>query len=179
MWLNPKKQFVLFVFLGLLSLGIAFLLRNLFLKPSPELTTTPISSPFPSSDSKEPFIIIGNKTLSLEIADTPEKQHQGLAGHAPLTDNQGMLFPYSPPKKVTFWMKGMTFSIDIIYLANDKIIQIYSRVPFPLVNTPDSALERYPSQQPVDYVLETKAGWTEENKIQIGDPVKLFLSGNK
>ncbi len=111
--------------------------------------------------------------MFLEIADTPQKQSQGLAGHQPLNDNQAMLFPYSPSQQVNFWMKGMSFPIDIIYITSNQVVQIYSQVPAP--NPSETNLKTYPSNQPVDYVLETAAGWTDKYSIEIGDKVILNL----
>lgn len=121
----------------------------------------------------KPSIIIKGKTLFLEIADTPQKQSQGLAGHQPLSDNQAMLFPYSPPQQISFWMKGMSFPIDIIYIASSQVVQIYSQVPVPSLS--ETNLKTYPSNQAVDYVLETAAGWTDKYSIKIGDKVILKL----
>ena len=116
---------------------------------------------------------IKGKRLFLEIADTPQKQSQGLAGHQSLNDNQAMLFSYSPPQQVSFWMKGMSFPIDIIYIANNQVVQIYSQVPAPSLS--ETNLKTYSSNQAVDYVLETAAGWTDRYKIEIGDKVILKL----
>lgn len=124
---------------------------------------------------KNPSLNIKGKTLSLEIADTPEELAKGLSGHKPLAENEAMLFIFSPPQNVVFWMKNMTFSIDIIFIADGKVMQVFSKVPPPLPNTPDSQLERYVSPGPVDYVLETQAGWSEKNKIEVGDQVFLNL----
>jgi len=126
-----------------------------------------------SQNQKPPSITIKEKRLFLEIADTPQQQNQGLAGHQPLSDNQAMLFPYSPPQQVSFWMKGMSFPIDIIYISSDQIVQIYSQVPVP--SPSETNLKTYPSNQPVDYVLETAAGWTDKYSIGIGDKVILQL----
>jgi len=124
-------------------------------------------------NQKPPSIIIKEKTLLLEIADTPQKQSQGLVGHQPLSDNQAMLFPYSPPQQVSFWKKGMSFPIDIIYIASSQIVQIYSQVPAPSLS--ETNLKTYPSNQAVDYVLETQAGWTDKYGIEMGDKVILQL----
>lgn len=154
--------------LGFLLIGATILLR--FNRPSPSSSTPPL----PTSDSQRlptPSVTINNQALTVELADTPEKQRQGLGGHEPLTDAQGMLFPYDPPQPVTFWMKNMTFPIDIIYIANERVVQIFADVPPPGSGVTDNDLTRYPSERPIDYVLETRAGWTRDHRIAVADPV--------
>lgn len=149
---------IILVFLGF---AVVFFSFSLLKKPNEKLTP--------------PQITINNAALTLEIADTPEKQTKGLGGHNPLSGNEGMLFPYSPALKVVFWMKDMTFPIDIIYIADSKVVQIYPNIPPPLPNAPIKQLKRYPSSQPVDYVLETQAGWTKKHGIVVGNNVNLSL----
>jgi len=150
--------------LGFLLIGASLLFKTHRSSVSPQTASPPQSLPKPS-------VTINNRTLSVEPADTPEKQRQGLAGHEPLTETQGMLFPYDPPQQVTFWMKNMTFPIDIIYIADDQVSQIFADVPPPESGTTDNDLTRYPSKQPIDYVLETRAGWTRDHHIAVADPV--------
>ena len=52
-------------------------------------------------------------------------QEQGLSGKSQLAQDQGMLFVFAQPGKYYFWMKGMNFSIDIIWIGEDmKVIYI-------------------------------------------------------
>lgn len=60
---------------------------------------------------------VGNKTILVEIADTEQKQTQGLSGRPQLTDNQGMLFNFGTSTMPTFWMKDMKFNLDLFGLA--------------------------------------------------------------
>jgi hypothetical protein len=150
--------------LGFLLMGGALLFKSHRSSLVPPFSAKPESLP-------KPLVTINDQHLSVELADTPEKQRQGLAGHEPLTDFQGMLFPFDSPRPVTFWMKGMTFPIDMIYLAEGRVVQIYANVPAPQPQIPDQDLARYPSKQSVDYVLETRAGWAQDYQISVGDAV--------
>jgi len=62
-----------------------------------------------------------------------------------------------------------------IAINQGKIVEIYANVPAPSPNTLPYQLKSYPAHQPVDYVLETSAGWSEKNHIQVGDSVKISL----
>lgn len=160
-----KVWLITFLGLGLLAISTAIIYH---------FTNTPPPNP-QKQLSQNPSVVINNQEIFVEVADTPEKQRQGLAGHEPLSDTQGMLFPYNPPQKVTFWMKGMTFPIDIIYIANNQVVQIYSQVPPPEPDMAASNLPRYPANQPIDYVLETPSGWTKNHQISVGEPVRFKI----
>ena len=54
--------------------------------------------------------------VAVEVADTPEARALGLGGHAPLEDGQGMLFVFGARGRFPFWMRGMTFPLDMLWL---------------------------------------------------------------
>jgi uncharacterized membrane protein (UPF0127 family) len=58
---------------------------------------------------------LGSVYLDVDIADTPQRQVQGLQHHDMLSYNQGMLFPFAQPQVIPIWMKDMQFPIDIIW----------------------------------------------------------------
>ena len=67
-----------------------------------------------------------------------------------------------------FWMRGMRFSIDIVWIADDFVVTgVAARLPFPEPGKSDSALPTYSSGVPIRYVLEINAGLAEE--IGIGE----------
>lgn len=112
---------------------------------------------------------IGGVVLTAEIARSTEQQARGLSGRDGLAENQAMLFPYNDYQTRVFWMKEMRFPIDIIWIRDEEVVGVEYSVPAP--TTTD--LTRYPSPQPVNYVLEVPAGWAVERNLQIGSSVKL------
>lgn len=109
-------------------------------------------------------IIIGNKTILVEIAKTLEVKTKGLSGREFLKKNQGMLFVYERPGFYSFWMKEMRFPIDIIWISeNHEIIDVTKNI------SPDSFPKTFRSQKPAQYVLEVNAGFSDKNNIQAGD----------
>lgn len=111
--------------------------------------------------------------LDVEIADTNEKRNKGLGYRASLATNSGMLFIHDNPKKYTYWMKGMQFPIDIIWILNDEIIDILPNIPPPITGQTDDTLERYSSTSDINRVLETNALFVQTNNIQKGDRIKI------
>src|SRR3989338_7215270 len=115
---------------------------------------------------------VGSTDLSVEIADTPSLRKQGLSGHAPLHDDQGMLFIFPVPTTPAFWMLDMKFPLDMVWIGADKkVADITTHVPAPAPGTLNSALPTYSPKVPVVYVLEVNAGWAEKHGVKVGDSV--------
>lgn len=111
-------------------------------------------------------IAIKDTEIGIELADTAEKKAHGLSGRSDLGENQGMLFLYDKPGLYSFWMKGMQFPIDIIWIdENYTIIDITKNV------RPDSFPQSFQPQRHAQYVLEVNAGFADKNDIDIGDAV--------
>lgn len=120
-------------------------------------------------------IIGGDNTtkaqLAIEIADTKEKRSNGLGFRQSLATDSGMFFIHESPEKYTYWMKGMQFPIDIIWIKDDIILDIIPNIPPPIQGQTDDTLERYSSTVEVNRVLETNAGFVTSNNIQKGDKI--------
>jgi len=114
----------------------------------------------------------GSQFVNLKIKDTNiqaelvvnlKQKAQGLSGRESLADNQGMLFLYQEPGRYSFWMKGMNFPLDIIYIYNNEIIEIFKNVP---LKTEGEITEIFPAQI-ADKILEVNAGFSD--KIEFKD----------
>jgi uncharacterized membrane protein (UPF0127 family) len=79
-----------------------------------------------------------------------------------------MLFVFHDAVERTFWMKGVRFPIDIIWLRDNTIIGIAHDVQ-PEPDVSDDELTRYRSPGPVNAVLEVVAGTAEILHIGKGD----------
>lgn len=115
----------------------------------------------------------GDKTYTLEIADTPEKREKGLSERNSLAENRGMIFTFEKPDYHAFWMKGMKFPIDIIFLDGNKVITFYTDVPPPTDASEDLML--YQPDEPSNRVIELNAGEAEKAKIKPGQTLNVAL----
>lgn len=119
-------------------------------------------------------IHIGKKKWTVEIAQTPAQQRLGLGNRKNLSPNHGMLFTYKTPGERIFWMKGMQFAIDIIWIYKNTILHIEKDVSPPsslLLN--DRKLKTYGHSILADMVLELKAGESEKHRLKAGDKIRL------
>ncbi len=108
-------------------------------------------------------VFVGGKTYRLEVAATPLLRERGLSGRESLCSACGMLFLFERPGAYAFWMKGMRFPLDIVWVTNGSISHIERRVPT------DSREALVPDQE-ADFVLEFNAGAMDG--VQIGDHVE-------
>jgi len=120
-----------------------------------------------------PTVKIGNIKFKVEIAETNEEKARGLSGHKELLGNEGMLFVFEKGSADSFWMKGMTFPIDIIWIKDNKISYIVYDAPVPKKEDYVLGLATYQPLEPTDFVLEINAGLSKKYNIKIGDKVSI------
>lgn len=118
-------------------------------------------------------VTIGGVQLVADIADTPEKQTLGLDVRESMDESQAMLFPFKNPSILPFWMNGMKFPLDIIWIGEDMRVVHVEHGLKPCPNSFDC-----PSYQPSEnakYVLETVAGFAKKHGVDKGTPVEFEL----
>jgi uncharacterized membrane protein (UPF0127 family) len=113
---------------------------------------------------------IDSGTFTLDIADTPAKKELGLGKRASLAADRGMVFTYGRPGQQCFWMKGMRFAIDILWLDRQKKV---SHIEKSL--SPNTYPETYCPDVEAQYVLEIPAGASDKAGIKVGDILPLEL----
>lgn len=111
-------------------------------------------------------------SLIVEVAKEREEQQIGLMGRETMDIDEGMLFVYEAEVTPAYWMKNMEMPLDILFIDKDqKIIHIAKDVP-PCTSSGDDC-ELYSPSSPIKYVLELRAGFTDEFKVGVGDVVRV------
>ncbi len=106
-------------------------------------------------------IIIHNKKLIVEIADTPKAHQRGLMFRKSLADNHGMLFIFEYREILSFWMKNTYIPLDIGFFdENKKLIEYHTMKP--------RSLDSTTSSKEAKYALEVNKNWFKKNKIKKG-----------
>ncbi|MBS3903024.1 MAG: DUF192 domain-containing protein, partial [Anaplasmataceae bacterium] len=72
--------------------------------------------------------------------------------------------------KYSFWMRGMNFPIDMVWIREGKVVGVTADVQ-PEPGKAVYQLASYPPPEPVDMVLEIKAGEAERTNVKAGDIV--------
>lgn len=124
--------------------------------------------------TKVEALIINNSKINIEVADTQEKRSKGLGGRDSLASSSGMLFIFQKEDKYPFWMKGLNFPLDFIWIKQDTVLDLLSDVPPPVPNQTDQSLPIYSSKVPINKVLEVPAGTIVNLNIKVGDKIKLI-----
>lgn len=160
--INKKKDDLLSLKFIVLVLALLVVITAFASKPI--ATNKPTPTPVALTS-----VTINEIVVPVEVADTPQSRELGLGYRDSLPENQGMLFDFNGQKQpVRFWMKGMRFPLDMIFIADGKVVQIYENAE-PQEGVPDVNMKGYVSNEPVHYVLEVNAGFVEKNNIKVGD----------
>lgn len=103
--------------------------------------------------------------IDVELAQDESQRQLGLMYRDTLAENQGMLFLFDNEEVRAFWMKNTILSLDMIFVnAHNDIVTIHK------YTTPYSE-ETYESTKPAKYVIEVNAGYTDRQKISVGDRI--------
>lgn len=103
--------------------------------------------------------------FTVEVARTVEQQARGLMYRQELGPDEGMLFPFDPPRPASFWMKNTLIPLDMLFVRADGTI---ARIA---ANTVPLSLEQVAVSEPVAAVLELPGGRSAALGIRPGDRV--------
>jgi len=86
-----------------------------------------------------------------------------------------MLFDLEKAGTTSFWMKGMRFALDMVWIdENRRIVGVTANVPAPR-GTPAEQLPLYPSPDTTRYVLEVNAGVASDRSLDEGTELAFTL----
>lgn len=110
------------------------------------------------------YISFGTQNIKSYFAETTDERARGLSVFDTFGDNESMLFIFEKEGFHSFWMKGMKFAIDIIWLNKDREIVFIKENAHP-----NDYPEPYLPDRKSLYVIEFVSGFVEKNSIKIGD----------
>lgn len=99
-------------------------------------------------------IHIGAQTFNVSVAASPQERERGLSGLPTLAAESGMWFLLPMPDWHGFWMHGMNFPIDLVWVSPAH--QVLSAIT--LQTCKDGPCHIHLPPGPVAYVLEINAG---------------------
>lgn len=142
-------------------------LESLFLRAGVPLAT---QNPKP----EEKAITVGSSQFKIEVAQNEQARRIGLSEKENLPEDMGMLFVLEKTdNQPTFWMKGMKFPVDMIWIRDNIVAEITPNVPIVPASLADVQIPRYAPRGKVDYVLEVAGGVAAKRGIKAGDTVIL------
>jgi uncharacterized membrane protein (UPF0127 family) len=112
-------------------------------------------------------INLDNRCIDLERADTNSKRIQGLSDRTSMDTYKGMLFVFDVAQEQCFWMKDMHFSLDMVFVDNNKkIVKIDKNI------SPDTYPQDFCAEG-VRYVIELNAGIADRAGLKIGQELAI------
>ena len=167
MQLSPKNKFLLAL---VIIISICFVILFIIQKNNP-LEESLAYQYYNSLDEKNNYLIkINQSEVEVEIAKSLAKQMNGLSGRDGLAEGRGMLFVYNKYFKPSFWMSKMKFSIDIIWIKDNLVVDLTESLEPPT----DGYFPQEKPNKNVNMVLEINPGFIEKNGVKIGDSFELL-----
>lgn len=118
-------------------------------------------------------IKINDKIFQVLVADNFKHWQKGLGGRNSFGKYGGMLFLFPETKQHMFVMRDMKFSIDIVWIKNNLVVDFAPSVPTEPDKT-ESELIPYLARGDSDMVLELPAGTALNWGLKIGDKVEVI-----
>ena len=111
----------------------------------------------------------GARRFRVEVAATPREQQIGMMFRTRMARGTGMLFPFTVPQRLSFWMENTVLPLDLVFIAADaRILSIAA-------DAKPYSRDFIPSQGIAAAVLEIGAGEAIRLGLQPGDRVEYRL----
>ncbi len=107
-------------------------------------------------------IKVGDKVVRMQLAVRPAEMQRGLMERRDLGRDDGMIFVYDKPQKMSFWMHNTPTALDIGFFNAEGVLEeVYPMYPFDetSISSHSSALQ---------FALEMNQGWFKENGVKPG-----------
>lgn len=118
-----------------------------------------------------PCLEINGQKIFVEIADEPAERQLGLGYRDSLPAGHGMLFVFDRPGRYGFWMKGMRFALDYVFICDGVVVDVQTNVPAP---AGDELPVIVRAAADFDQVLEVSAGFINPEGL-VGRDLRYFL----
>ena len=109
---------------------------------------------------------LGTQELDAEVALTLTQISTGMMFRTNQLENEAMLFVFAEPQPREFYMKNCVLSLSAAYIDSEgvilEIVSLQAGVEKPVPSKSDK----------VQFVLETRPGWFERNKVPAGSVVR-------
>lgn len=112
-------------------------------------------------------IKVGDRMVQMQLAVQPLEMQQGLMGRRDLGPDQGMIFIYQRPERMSFYMRNTPTPLDIGYFTADgRLHEVYPMYPYD--EKPVGSRSRE-----IQFALEMNQGWYKSNDVRSGAQLDL------
>ena len=130
---------------------------------------------FSESNGKWRNLVFTNGSLlKVEVARSIQERNKGLMGRKHLPSNQGMLFIFERPQKLSFWTKNTYIPLSIGFFDQNRVLrEIHWMKPQNRMEQKPE-IHTYRSRCQCQYAIEVNRGWFQKNGIQIGNQFSIY-----
>ncbi len=114
-------------------------------------------------------IAIEDKLIRLQLAVEAEELRRGLMYRKNMGENEGMIFLYTKPQKMNFWMRNTPLPLDVGFISSDGVLQEF----YPLYPYDETTVVSRSDE--LQYALELNQGWFQKNNINRGAKLDLEM----
>jgi len=108
----------------------------------------------------------GSARFTVEIADDPLEQQQGLMNREAMAISHGMLFVYDSPRSPSFWMRNTLIPLDMLFIDAQGVVRHIHHMAKPLDETPILGGDDVLSVLEINGGLAKRLGITVDSEIR-------------
>ena len=129
--------------------------------------TAPVASAETKTIDDRFAIKVGERTVSMQVAARPDEMQKGLMYRKAMGAEEGMIFVFEKPQRMSFWMRNTEISLDIGYFDVHGVLkEIYPMYPH------DESAVKSRSQE-LQFCLEMNQGWYASKGVRPGAQLDL------
>ncbi len=118
--------------------------------------------------SSQPYVVIGDERINVEVADEAPEMMRGLMYREELCEDCGMIFVFDADREHSFWMKNTLIPLEMIFINSaGVVVDVLSAEPCTI-----DPCEHYTPKDKAKYVVEVNNGRFGESiigeKVEIG-----------
>ena len=128
------------------------------------------------ADTGSPQVCHLDNCVGVEVVSKTEDMQRGLMYRKGLEKDRGMFFVFTYDDRHRFWMKNMSFNLDMVWISQaGRIVFISPNIP--ACKTDPCPV--YAPNQPCRYVLELSEGYAALHNWKVGDNLTIPSSDLK
>jgi hypothetical protein len=127
----------------------------------------PEAAPAPKTVEDWFAIAVGGRAVQMQLAVFPAEMEHGLMDRRDLAPDQGMVFVYAQPVRMSFWMRNTPLPLDIGFFSPEgELKEVHAMLPY------DETTIRSQGTR-LQFALEMNQGWFHQNGIRPGATIDL------
>jgi hypothetical protein len=112
-------------------------------------------------------IRIGDRTVQMQVAALPPEMEKGLMFRTTMGEDEGMIFIFTHPQQMGFWMRNTILPLDIGYIdPTGELKEIYPMYPHDEKTVSSHSRD-------IQFCLEMNQGWYQRNGVRPGANLDL------